>query len=98
MSLPLAVHRAARGEIIDASAWYEGKRAGLGNEFLTEIDRCMARISTNPGRFALVHGDIRRVVANRFPYAVYFRAERDRIVVLAVFHGSRNPAIWQTRA
>jgi plasmid stabilization system protein ParE len=28
---------------------------------------------------------------------VYFRAEQHRIVVLAVFHGNRDPAIWQTR-
>ncbi|MBI5890495.1 MAG: hypothetical protein HZB47_07440 [Nitrosomonadales bacterium] len=42
--------------------------------------------------------EIRRVVANRFAYSVYFRAEHHRIVVLAVFHGSRDPVIWQARA
>jgi plasmid stabilization system protein ParE len=41
--------------------------------------------------------DIRRVVAKRFPISVYFRAETRRIVVLAVFHGSRDLAIWQHR-
>lgn len=33
----------------------------------------------------------------RFPYSVYFRAEDRRIVVLAVFHGSRDPGTWQAR-
>jgi hypothetical protein len=28
---------------------------------------------------------------------VYFRAEANRMVVLAVFHASRDPAIWQHR-
>ena len=42
-------------------------------------------------QFAIVCEDIRRVVANRFPYSVYFRAEKHRIVVLVVFHGSRDP-------
>jgi plasmid stabilization system protein ParE len=98
MSLLVTFHRAASAEFVDASAWYETKRAGLALEFIAEIDRCVALASKNPLRFAVVRQDIRRVVANRFPYSVYFRAEERRIVVLAVFHGSRDPTILQTRA
>ena len=98
MSLPITFHRAASAEFIEASTWYEGKRLGLGLEFIAEIDRCVSLASKNPLQFAVVREDIRRVVANRFPYSVYFRAEKHRIVVLAVFHGNRNPAIWQARA
>ena len=98
MSLPITFHRAASAEFIEASTWYEGKRLGLGLEFIAEIDRCVSLASKNPLQFAVVREDIRRVVANRFPYSVYFRAEKHRIVVLAVFHGNRNPTIWQARA
>jgi plasmid stabilization system protein ParE len=98
MSLPIIFHRAASAEFIEASAWYEGKRLGLGLEFIAEIDSCVLLASKSPLQFAVVREDIRRVVANRFPYSVYFRAEPHRIVVLAVFHGNRNPAIWQARA
>ena len=98
MSLPIALHQAASAEFIEASAWYEDKRLGLGIEFITEIDRCILRASDNPLQFAVVREGIRRVVANRFPYSVYFRAEKHRIVVLAVFHGNRDPAVWQSRA
>jgi plasmid stabilization system protein ParE len=65
---------------------------------MSEIDRCISLASKNPLQFAVVREDIRRVVANRFPFSIYFRAEEHRIVVLAVFHGSRDPAIWQSRA
>ena len=98
MSLPVAFHRAASAEFIDALAWYETKRAGLGIEFLAEIDRCVSLASERPLQFALVHGEVRRVVAHRFPYSIYFLAENHRIVVLAVFHGRRDPAAWQARA
>ncbi|MDO8925582.1 MAG: type II toxin-antitoxin system RelE/ParE family toxin [Sideroxyarcus sp.] len=98
MSLPVTFHRAASAEFIEASAWYETKRIGLALEFMDEIERCLSRASEHPHQFAVVREDIRRVVANRFPYSVYFRAEQHRIVVLAVFHGSRDPAIWQARA
>lgn len=98
MSLPITFYRAASAEFIEASTWYEGKRLGLGLEFIAEIDRCVSLASKNPLQFAVVRENIRRVVANRFPYSVYFRAEKHRIVVLAVFHGNRNPAIWLARA
>lgn len=48
--------------------------------------------------FAIVHNGIRRVLAERFPYSVYYKAEARGIVVLSVFHASRNPSIWQRRA
>lgn len=98
MSLPVSFHRAASTELIEASRWYEDKRPGLGVEFIAEIERCIALASAHPRQFALVRKDIRRVIANRFPYCIYFRADARRIVVLAVFHSNRNPSHWQTRA
>lgn len=98
MSLPVTFRRAASAEFIEASAWYETKRVGLAIEFMAEIDRCLSLASEHPFQFAVVHEDIRRAVAYRFPYNVYFRAEKHCIVVLAVFHGSRVPSIWQSRA
>ena len=98
MSLLVTFHRAASAEFIEASAWYESKRLGLALEFMAEIDRCVSLASEHPLQFAVVREDIRRVVAHRFPYSIYFRTEKDRIVVLAVFHGSRDPAIWLARA
>jgi plasmid stabilization system protein ParE len=66
-------------------------------EFITEIDRCVSLASKNPYQYAIVHENIRCAVANCFPYCVYFRVEKDSIAVLAVFHTSRNPAVWQSR-
>lgn len=97
MSLPVTFHRAASAEFIEASAWYNGKRPGLALEFVAEIDRCISLASEHPLQYAVVREDIRRVVANRFPFSVYFRAEEHRIVVMAVFHGNRNPAILLDR-
>lgn len=98
MSLPVTFHRAASAEFIEASVWYETKRIGLALEFIAEIDSCVSLASKNPLQFAVVREDIRRAVAHHFPYSVYFRAEKHRIVDLAVFHGRRDPAIWLARA
>jgi plasmid stabilization system protein ParE len=98
MTLPVAFHRAARAEFIEAAAWYETQRADLGVAFIAEIERCVALVAEQPQIYAVLHKDIRRVTAERFPYSVYFRAEAQRIVILAVFHGRRDPTVWQRRA
>ncbi|MGH8278028.1 MAG: type II toxin-antitoxin system RelE/ParE family toxin [Gammaproteobacteria bacterium] len=97
MTLPVRFHRAARAEFIDAAVWYESKRPGLGDEFIAEIERCVTLIAAQPQLYAEVHNRIRRLTARRFPYSIYFRPEAQRIVVLAIFHGSRDPMIWQRR-
>ena len=97
MTLRILFRRAAKSEFEDAAIRYDGQRPGLGEEFTIEIEQAVARAAAAPERYPIVFGDIRRTVARRFPYSVYFRVRQDAIVVLAVFHGRRNPAIWQRR-
>ncbi len=97
MNLSVTFRRAARAEFIEAAAWCESQRPGLGLEFIVEIERCVDAAAERPTTYVAIE-DVRRVVANRFPFSVYFRAEERRIVVLAVFHGRRNPVIWQDRS
>lgn len=33
----------------------------------------------------------------RFPYALFFVIRPDMLFVIACFHSSRNPALWQRR-
>jgi plasmid stabilization system protein ParE len=44
--------------------------------------------------FARAHGEVRRAVVSRFPYAVFYRIEPKRVVVLAVLHMARDPKVW----
>jgi len=98
VSLPLDFHPAVRDEIDDAHNWYEQRRPGLGNNFLDEVQRVLAEITANPARYGFADADIREGLLARFPYAVYYRVLADRIRVLAVYHSSRDPSGWQSRA
>ena len=91
MSLPITFHRAASAKFIEASAWYEGKRFGLGLEFIVEIDHCVLLASKNPLQLAVVREDIRRVVANCFPYSVYFRAVHIALLSWRYFTAAEIP-------
>lgn len=97
MKLAAAFRREARAELQEAARLYESQRPNLGFEFLAEIERCVALATERPEAFVQVKPEIRRVTARRFPYNVFFRLEPRRIVVLAVFHSSRDPAVWQGR-
>ena len=97
MTLRVVYRRAAQAEFQDAAIWYEQQRTGLGEEFVLEIEIAVEKASTTPKRYPIVFGDIRRTMSRRFPYCIYFRERRDSLVVLAVFHGKRDPQIWRTR-
>ena len=97
MRLAIEFRLAARAEFLAATARYEAQRPNLGTEFIAEIERCMALAAGQPKAYEVVRKNTRRVTTRRFPYSIYFRAEQRRIIVLAVFHGSRDPAIWQAR-
>jgi plasmid stabilization system protein ParE len=98
MNRPLVFLREAQDELDEAYAWYEQQRSGLGDDLLAAVREVLARIQDHPYIYAEVHRGVRRGVIRRFPYGVYYRAESDRIVVIAVYHGSRAPRGWQERS
>ena len=62
---------------------------GLGAEFLGELRACYDRISQGPFKYRALRSDMRRVLLRRFPYAVYFVIEDERLLlVVAVLHRS----------
>jgi toxin ParE1/3/4 len=98
VTLRIVFRRAARQDFEDAALWYESKRPGLGGAFQTAVEDALRQIQADPLMYRRVHRLVRRVRVRRFPYAVYFLAEQDRIVVLSVFHARRDPRVWQSRA
>lgn len=97
MSLPLSIRPKAEAELAEAFDWYEARVPGLGSNFLLSVDAVLSAIARNPRQYPVVHKDTRRALTRRFPYQVLFAAEESRIVILAVFHVSRNPKAWQDR-
>jgi plasmid stabilization system protein ParE len=98
MSLPVVLRPEARDEFDEAFDWYEAKRPALGVDFAARVQEVFDRISANPQLHAVVFKDVRKAVVRRFPYSVFYRVEPSQVVVLAVFHGRRDPGIWKARA
>jgi plasmid stabilization system protein ParE len=97
MSLPIIFRRDARREFDQAYDWYEKHKAKLGEEFSESVHKVLERIAAHPQIHQCVYQDVRRAVLERFPYCVFYRVEKTRIRILAVFHTRRDPTIWQAR-
>lgn len=97
MSRSLVFRWQAREEFLAAGEWYERERPGLGGAFLVEVDRALKLILDHPDAFSEMLDGVRKAVVKRFPYCLYFRVRGSVVVVLAVFHSARNPAIWRGR-
>src|SRR5438309_288083 len=97
MRLSLRYHPAVKQDVRRARMWYEDKRAGLGDEFMKEVHTVLDHVREHPEIYEVVRGNVRRGVTNRFPYIVLYRVEPERVVILGVFHGSRDPIIWDER-
>jgi len=97
VSTRLFVHPLARLDLLDAVAWYEEQRPGLGMEMSDQVDAAIGRAADNPLAFAIIEDATRSVLCHRFPYAVFFEVVGDRLFVLAVTHVRRDPIAWRSR-
>ena len=89
--------RAAEADIEKVAAWYEGKRDGLGVQFVERVDQAIQKISETPLGYERIIREVRRVNVSRFPYALWYRVEGDAVVI-ACLHAKRDPRLAKERA
>jgi hypothetical protein len=88
----------AQAEIDQAAAWYEGRREGLGNQFLARVDEAISRIEISPEGYAVAYKDLRRAVLRQFTdYELWFQIRADNSLVIACLSARRRPALIRER-
>ncbi|MBT5707407.1 type II toxin-antitoxin system RelE/ParE family toxin [Verrucomicrobia bacterium] len=87
----------AQLEFHEATVWYDNKCPGLGLQFIESVEALVQQITRNPEIFPQVSGRTRRAILRRSPYTIHFIVETDQVVILAVFHASRDPSHLQDR-
>ena len=93
----LSVRLAAVADLSEAYDWYELRQPGLGDEFLSAVDDTLTSITENPRRYRIAVLDTRQALLRRFPYSVLYRVLAEEVVVVACFHGKRDPLRWKQR-
>jgi plasmid stabilization system protein ParE len=87
----------AERELNDAAAYYERAQAGLGAEFILEIERLVAQATELPQAGFTIGREVRRRLCPRFPYAILYRPTVDELRILAVMNLRRRPSYWYGR-
>jgi plasmid stabilization system protein ParE len=99
MSRKVTLRSAARAEYSAATKWYEKEKSGLGGRFEMAVEAVFSKIADDPLHFAEEYADVRYAPVEGFQhYCVYYRVRPGRISVISVFHSSRDPSVWQSRA
>ena len=98
MSWPVILRPAADADIQATHDELERVQAGLGGRFVAHVREALGRIEAMPELYGLVWQDVRAARLRKFRHMVYYVAFANRVEVLAVLHGSRDPSVWQSRA
>jgi len=72
--------------------FYEAQAAGLGSYFIDSLYADIDSLQFFGGIHPVVADDYYRLLAKRFPFAVYYLREGDSIIVYAVLDCRRSPA------
>ncbi|HUQ71523.1 MAG TPA: type II toxin-antitoxin system RelE/ParE family toxin [Planctomycetaceae bacterium] len=87
----------ARQEYLDAIAYYEQCRLGLGQRFVDEVEEYLTKIREHPDAYATIAPEIRSANLHQFPYAIHFAFDSSEVFIIAVAHHSRRPGYWRHR-
>ena len=98
MKSTLVFRRIARLEYDHAIDWYEDREPGLGFRFEAAVEAVLDHIAEQPDFYPVARRDVRHALIYPFPYCVYYRVRKNLVVVVSVFHESRDPKEWQSRA
>ena len=97
MTYRLILQPEAEADLDEAYHWYQKQGRGLGAQFIGCVEAVFERICQRPEVHAVVYRNVRQTLVKRFPYVVCYVFEEDKVDVVAVFHGHREPTAWKSR-
>ena len=80
----------AKEDLKSGYRFYELQSAGLGEYFLNSVQGDVKSLCIYAGVHALTDG-FYRMLAKRFPFAVYYLTERDAVNIYAIIGCRRDP-------
>ena len=83
---------AAARDLIEGYRFYQQQSEGLGDYFLDSLYSDIDPLLVSAGVHELHFGGYHRLLAKRFPFAVYYRLDGSTALVYAVLDCRRSPA------
>jgi len=97
MSPPVIIRPEAEEDIQTTHDALEQVQTGLGRRFVGCLRELLERVESTPELYGVVWQDVRAARVKQFRYIVYYVVFGNRVEVIAVLHGARDPSVWQSR-
>jgi len=88
--MKIKILESATDDLIGGYRFYEQQDAGLGTYFLDSLFADIDSLMVSPGLHS-VHFGKHRLLAKRFPFAIYYTVDRRAILVCAVLDCRQDP-------
>lgn len=94
MPYALIIRSEALEEMKDAYLYYERAQSGLGERFLSELQKRYNEIQEHPQFYGFIDLDkkMRDVKVKHFPYQVVYGIIENSVIVFSVFNSFQNPS------
>ena len=89
--MQIRFQREAEIEFAEARLWYALQGEGLDVALMKRVDQALSAILAAPHSYPVVYRNLRRAVVRQFPFAIFYEAIRNEIIVFAVYHSRRDP-------
>jgi len=95
MNYKLRLSSEARIEEEHAFYYYDEIRPTLADEFLTSLEECYHKITTNPFLYSFIKDSkfLRDINVTKFPFTVVYIIKGNEVIVLSVRNTHRQPFI-----
>ncbi len=82
----------AEDDLVDGYNFYEDQAPGVGIYFLDCIYSDVESLVLYAGIHRIVHKNYRRMLSERFPFAIYYTVSGDKVNIHAIIDCRRDPA------
>jgi len=90
MNYQLIIRPEAEAELLEAVKWYEDRVQGLGANLLLNIEATLESILRIPEAYTPEYKNTRRALVRKYPFGIHYIINKDKIIVLVIFHENRN--------
>ena len=87
----------AQEDLKESLKYYHDISSGLKDKFLKYIDETFENIKKFPELYPFETKYSQKILVKKFPFVVFYTIYEHQIVILAIFHTSRNPKILEER-
>lgn len=88
--MDIIIRVSAEKDIQEIYNWYETQLSGLVEKFIQDFQSTIPYLNNYPKIFRFKYKNFRTIPLSGFPYLIYFRIQKQSIIIQKTGHSHRN--------